>query len=119
MVPLGEVQSLPASASAYFVRSTKQPAFHPSTMALKRARESDSDQPPAKRGYYPASKTDKWQTPPALYNALYAEFSFDCDPCPIDWQPGMPDGLAIEWGQSTFCNPPDSAVGAWIAEAHQ
>ncbi|BAT22399.1 putative methyltransferase [Yellowstone lake phycodnavirus 2] len=70
-------------------------------------------------GYMPKSKTDKWQTPTDLYNKLNEEFKFNCDPCPITWEPGDPDGLAIEWGTSTFVNPPYSKVALWIKKAHE
>jgi site-specific DNA-methyltransferase (adenine-specific) len=69
-------------------------------------------------GYMPKSKSDKWATPPELYNALNQEFNFDFDPCPIDWKEGDVDGLQAEWGTSTFCNPPYSNVAKWIKKAH-
>lgn len=46
-----------------------------------------------------------WLTPPALYAALNAEFSFTFDPCPHP-RPEDFDGLTIEWGQSNYVNPP-------------
>ena len=70
-------------------------------------------------GYMPKSKTDKWQTPPELYNKLNSEFNFNFDPCPIAWEQGDPDGLAIEWGSSTFVNPPYSNVALWIKKSHE
>lgn len=72
----------------------------------------------ATRGYMTKSKTDKWATPPELYATLDAEFHFNHDPCPITWKEGDPDGLAIEWGTSTFVNPPYSKVAKWIEKAH-
>lgn len=69
-------------------------------------------------GYYAKSKTDKWLTPPDLYTKLCNEFHFDFDPCPINYQKGDPDGLLIEWGQSSFCNPPYSQTAKWIKKAH-
>lgn len=66
----------------------------------------------------PKSKTDKWGTPKLLYDVLNTEFKFNFDPCPLDWKEGDADGLAIEWGTSTFCNPPYSDVAKWIAKAH-
>lgn len=69
-------------------------------------------------GYMPKSKTDKWQTPPKLYEELHREFNFNFDPCPITWNTGDPDGLEIEWGTSTFVNPPYSNVARWIEKAH-
>jgi len=69
-------------------------------------------------GYMPKSKNDKWATPKTLYDKLNAEFHFDFDPCPIDWKSGDPDGLTIDWGASTFCNPPYSNTADWIKKAH-
>jgi len=70
-------------------------------------------------GYMPKSKTDKWQTPPEIYQPLHAEFAFNCDPCPIDWKTGDADGLAIAWGNCTFVNPPYSEVAKWIKKASE
>jgi site-specific DNA-methyltransferase (adenine-specific) len=69
-------------------------------------------------GYIPRSKSDKWQTPLTLYNQLNEEFHFNCDPCPIDWKEGDADGLEMEWGTSTFVNPPYSNVSKWIKKAY-
>ncbi len=66
----------------------------------------------------PKSKSDKWQTPPHVYDALNEEFNFNYDPCPIDWEQGDPDGLETKWGSSTFVNPPYSNVAVWIKKAH-
>lgn len=69
--------------------------------------------------YFPKSKSDKWATPNELYEQLNNEFNFNCDPCPISWEEGDPDGLQIEWGTSCFVNPPYSQVAQWIEKAHQ
>jgi site-specific DNA-methyltransferase (adenine-specific) len=69
--------------------------------------------------YMPKSKSDKWATPPEVYDMLHQEFQFTFDPCPITWKEGDADGLAIEWGDVTFCNPPYSKVGLWIRKAHE
>lgn len=68
--------------------------------------------------YIPKSKSDKWATPKELYDTLDAEFKFTFDPCPIGWKEGDSDGLEIEWGTSTFCNPPYSSTAKWIQKAH-
>ena len=68
--------------------------------------------------YMPKSKSDKWGTPKDLYNKLDDEFKFNFDPCPIDWKEGDPDGLAIPWGTSTFCNPPYSNTKEWVKKAY-
>lgn len=63
-----------------------------------------------------SSQRGDWRTPKALYQALDAEFAFDCDPCPP--QPTA-DGLSIEWGMSTYVNPPyGREIGRWVAKAH-
>lgn len=66
----------------------------------------------------PKSKSDKWATPKEVYDPLHAEFHFNFDPCPITWKEGDPDGLALEWGTSTFVNPPYSNTALWIKKAH-
>lgn len=50
-----------------------------------------------------------WLTPPSLMEKLDAEFRFDFDPCPYP----LPDdfnGLACEWGQRNYVNPPFGVV---------
>jgi len=69
-------------------------------------------------GYMPKSKSDKWATPQKLYDELNNEFKFNFDPCPITWKEGDLDGLSIDWGSSTFCNPPYSKVELWIKKAY-
>ncbi len=73
---------------------------------------------PKMRGYMPKSKSDKWATPPDLYKTLDDEFHFNFDPCPITWKPEDPDGLTLDWGTSTFVNPPYSKVAKWIEKAN-
>lgn len=46
---------------------------------------------------------DNWETPDYLYEELDKEFNFDFDPCPLN---ADFDGLKVEWGESSFCNPP-------------
>ena len=70
--------------------------------------------------YIPKSKSDKWETPPEIYTELNNEFNFNFDPCPIDWIEGVDiDGLTIDWGTSTFVNPPFSKCALWIKKAHE
>lgn len=58
-----------------------------------------------------------WKTPKAFYDKLNEEFQFDFDPCPPNPQF---DGLAIEWGGSTYCNPPyGRKIGKWIKKAYE
>lgn len=56
-------------------------------------------------------KNDSVATPSYLYNLLNEEFGFDFDPCPIN--PSF-DGLAVDWGQNTYVNPPYSSIGRWV-----
>lgn len=51
---------------------------------------------------------DNWKTPDSLYNKLNEEFCFDFDPCPLNHDLSLWDGLNIEWGKSNFVNPPYS-----------
>ena len=51
------------------------------------------------------NKKEYWITPPEIYKALDKEFKFDFDPCPYPHKEGF-DGTAVEWGKSSYCNPP-------------
>jgi phage N-6-adenine-methyltransferase len=64
------------------------------------------------------SKSDSWATPKELYRDLDSEFHFNDDPCPLDDNP-LIDGLAREWGTSTFMNPPYSDPEPWCKKAYQ
>lgn len=60
-----------------------------------------------------------WQTPKVVYQLLHAEFSFDHDPCPADWD-GKVDGLTSEWGNSNFVNPPyGRELPKWVAKGYK
>ena len=63
------------------------------------------------------SQRGDWRTPKALYQALDAEFHFDCDPCPP--RPQI-DGLLMEWGDSSYCNPPyGREIGNWLKKGYE
>jgi phage N-6-adenine-methyltransferase len=68
------------------------------------------------------SQDFSWQTPRAVYDELDKEFHFNFDPCPVGFhkKPIFGDnGLTIEWGTSTFCNPPyGRTIGDWIAKGY-
>lgn len=49
-----------------------------------------------------------WLTPPGLLDRLNAEFNFDFDPCPFPRPVGF-NGLHVEWGKSSYVNPPFGA----------
>lgn len=51
---------------------------------------------------------DDWQTPFEIYNELNNEFNFDFDPCPLNHDLSIWNGLEIDWGKSNFVNPPYS-----------
>ena len=65
-----------------------------------------------------SSDNDNWKTPIAVYEALDGEFHFDFDPCPLNESPEF-NGLAIEWGQCSFVNPPFSNIAAWCKKAYE
>ena len=46
-----------------------------------------------------------WLTPDELLAEIYDTYDIDFDPCPYP-KPDDFDGLAIEWGQSNYVNPP-------------
>jgi len=58
-----------------------------------------------------------WATPQGLYDQLNKEFNFNCDPCPLGGVEYM-NGLEMEWGTSTFCNPPyGKEISRWTSKA--
>ena len=59
-----------------------------------------------------SSITDEWATPKFIYSQAMAKGMFD--PCPLG---GQIDGLAIEWGESNFVNPPYSQLKKWIKKS--
>lgn len=63
-----------------------------------------------------------WQTPKAVYDALDEEFGFTHDPCPVVSEDEFwrVDGLASDWGDVNFCNPPyGTEIGKWVKKAWQ
>jgi site-specific DNA-methyltransferase (adenine-specific) len=70
------------------------------------------------RSVHFSSATDEWATPLDTYRALDAEFHFTYDPCPLASDDGLNvDGLASDWGDVTFCNPPYSDIARWVKKA--
>jgi site-specific DNA-methyltransferase (adenine-specific) len=53
---------------------------------------------------------DSWATPEYIYNKLNDEFNFDFDPCPIDHNIDLWDGLKVDWGKRNFVNPPYNRI---------
>ncbi len=70
-------------------------------------------------GLFSSIKQD-WKTPSKVYEELDKEFHFDFDPCPplkkITWED---HGLAIEWGQCNFVNPPYSDIKRCVCKAYR
>jgi len=63
------------------------------------------------------SERNNWKTPSGFYTELDKEFHFDFDPCPSN--PTF-DGLAIEWGETNFVNPPYAReITKWIKKAFE
>lgn len=50
-----------------------------------------------------------WLTPPELLAKLDQEFDFDMDACPFP-KPEDFDGLTVDWGYSTYVNPPFGSI---------
>lgn len=53
--------------------------------------------------------TDQFPTDEWLLN-IFADWF---DPCPLNDKPEI-DGLSIEWGERTYCNPPYSKPFPWV-----
>jgi len=66
------------------------------------------------------SQSVDWATPEWLYQELDKEFHFDFDPCPLYGAQSESDGLSVEWGGATFCNPPyGREIGKWTRKAKE
>lgn len=59
-----------------------------------------------------SKKTDDWKTPIFIYEQALQLGLFD--PCPFQ---SPFDGLAIEWGEKNFVNPPYSQLKKWIEKS--
>jgi hypothetical protein len=51
---------------------------------------------------------DDWATPPFFYNRLNEIYHFDFDPCPLNHDITLWDGLKVDWGLRNYVNPPYS-----------
>lgn len=58
---------------------------------------------------------DDVATPPELYAALDEEHHFSFDPCPLRCTAF--DGLATDWGQCNYVNPPYTHTDRWLRKA--
>ena len=61
-----------------------------------------------------SAKSDEWATPKYIYSQAMSKGMFD--PCPLG---SKTDGLAIEWGESNFVNPPYSQLRRWVENSIQ
>lgn len=74
-----------------------------------------------------SSKTELWETPQDLFDALNAEFEFSLDVCALPqnakckkYYTPEQDGLSLPWEGVCWCNPPyGRKVGKWIEKAHE
>jgi len=73
------------------------------------------------------SESDKYGTPPDIIRRVKQVFgTIDLDPCGIEGHPIDPDtetvylpqdGLAVDWAERTYCNPPFSNAKPWLVKA--
>ena len=75
-----------------------------------------------------SSKSDEWETPPAVFNELNREFHFTLDPCCQEYNhmcakyyTKEDDGLSKDWtGETVFCNPPyERSIGMWVQKCYK
>lgn len=75
-----------------------------------------------------SSASDDWQTPPAVFASLNAEFDFSIDVCASDanhkcatYFTTADDGLTKHWAGRVWCNPPygrhGGGIAAWMTKA--
>ena len=74
-----------------------------------------------------SSESGEWETPPALYAALHAEFAFNLDPAATvasakcsRFYTKQDNGLSKSWkGERVWCNPPygRGIIEAWVEKA--
>ena len=74
-----------------------------------------------------SSKSEIWETPQDLFDALDAEFNFTLDVCALPenakcekYYTPEQDGLSQPWSGNCWCNPPyGKDIGKWIKKAHE
>ena len=72
-----------------------------------------------------SSKSDLWETPQEIYDALDKEFGFMLDACALPenakcdrYYTPKDNGLIQPWRGTVWCNPPYGRdVGRWVAKA--
>lgn len=72
------------------------------------------------------SETDEWSSPLWLYELLDEEFRFGLDPCATSqnalcehYFTKEDDGLKQPWLDTSFVNPPFSAIAKWTEKCYQ
>jgi len=74
-----------------------------------------------------SSKSNEWETPQDLFDALNKEFEFKTDvcafpynaKCPIYYTPEM-NGLKQNWSGVCWMNPPyGREIGLWVQKAYE
>lgn len=51
---------------------------------------------------------NNWATPKEFYDKFNNEFNFNFDPCPLNHDLNLWNGLEIDWKERNFINPPYS-----------
>ena len=77
--------------------------------------------------YYDGNRSPVWATPPAVFDALNAEFGFELDVCALPenakcarFYSPADDGLAQEWSGACWMNPPyGREIGRWMRKAYE
>lgn len=84
---------------------------------------SDSEKSRVTNGWF-TSKTQEWETPRNLFEALDRIFEFTLDPCASDlnakcerYYTKKEDGLTQKWFGNVFMNPPFAQLDRWFPKA--
>lgn len=78
-----------------------------------------------KMGVHYSSKSDDWETPQALFDALDDEFGFQLDVCASKENAKCKNylsanGLELPWRHRNWMNPPyGRAIGKWVKKASE
>jgi site-specific DNA-methyltransferase (adenine-specific) len=71
-------------------------------------------------------KTDEWETPQKLFDALNREFDFKLDVAATSenakcerFYTKEDSGLDHDWLERNWCNPPYSQIGKWVLKARR
>lgn len=64
-----------------------------------------------------SKENDDVGTPDLLFDHLKEKYRLDYDPCPLDGLLDGPSGLAADWGDRAFVNPPYSRTAKWVEKS--